>query len=51
MNIAVIIPALNPDEKLLRLVQQIKDKSDLPIIVVDDGSDAKSRYIFHTRGF
>lgn len=46
MNIAVIIPALNPDEKLLRLVQQIKDKSDLPIIVVDDGSDAKSRYIF-----
>ncbi|MDD4816659.1 MAG: bifunctional glycosyltransferase family 2/GtrA family protein [Victivallaceae bacterium] len=37
-NIAVVIPALNPDRKLLDLVAGLRCTMDNSIIVVDDGS-------------
>ena len=40
MNPVVIIPALNPDEKLILLVEELQ-KKDLHTIVVDDGSGAE----------
>ncbi|HOU10501.1 MAG TPA: glycosyltransferase [Clostridiales bacterium] len=46
MNAAVVIPALNPDRKLLRLVEDLKASGCGGIVVVDDGSDARSRPVF-----
>ena len=37
-NIPVIIPAYEPDEKLLKLLRQLKEAGIVHIIVVDDGS-------------
>ena len=45
MNPVVIIPALNPDEKLILLVEELQ-KKDLHTIVVDDGSGAEYAAIF-----
>ncbi|MBG0783490.1 MAG: phosphodiester glycosidase family protein [Anaerolineaceae bacterium] len=45
-NIAVLIPALNPDHKLVDLVQALKLIGLMNIVVVDDGSDASSQAIF-----
>lgn len=45
MNPVVIIPALNPDEKLILLVEELQ-KQDLHTIVVDDGSGAEYAAIF-----
>lgn len=45
MNPVVIIPALNPDERLISLVGQLS-KSGLPVVVVDDGSDQAHQVIF-----
>ena len=39
MNIVVIIPALNPDEKLIKLISELKDHFN-KIIVVNDGSES-----------
>jgi glycosyltransferase involved in cell wall biosynthesis len=36
--IAIVIPAYQPDARLLALVAELRDASDLPIVVVDDGS-------------
>ncbi len=44
MNIAVIIPALNPDENLIGYVDELLNSVD--VVVVDDGSDNKSLYVF-----
>ena len=38
-NVTVIIPSLNPDEKLLKLVDELQDNGFDDIIVVNDGSD------------
>jgi len=43
---AFIIPAYNPDDKLVALVDQIQAQSDIPIFIVDDGSKDASQYIF-----
>ena len=37
--VPVIIPAYEPDEKLIGLVEKLNQAELLPIIVVDDGSD------------
>lgn len=42
----IVIPALNPDIKLLNLVNDIRDDFDCRIICVNDGSDESSKYIF-----
>ncbi len=47
-SIAVIIPALNPDERMITLVQQLHDSGFVNIILVDDGSEIKNREYFKT---
>ncbi len=42
----VVIPAYQPDEKLLKLVLELKDKTDYPIVIVDDGSSEECRSLF-----
>ncbi|MGA2402796.1 MAG: glycosyltransferase [Syntrophobacteraceae bacterium] len=39
MNIAVLIPAYNPSEELVRLVEQLASTDISRVIVVNDGSD------------
>lgn len=38
-NVAILIPALNPDEKLVALVEKLKSIGLVNILVIDDGSD------------
>lgn len=45
-NIALIIPALNPEETLLDYVKELIDVGAGNIIVVNDGSTEEKRYIF-----
>lgn len=45
-NIAVLIPAFNPDTKLILLVNELTDHGIQNIIVVDDGSKKQCKYIF-----
>jgi glycosyltransferase involved in cell wall biosynthesis len=47
MKSVVIIPALNPDEKLVTLVEKLRG-DDFDIVVVDDGSSSECRNIFIT---
>ena len=42
----LIIPAYQPDLNLVKLVRLVHAKSDLHIIVIDDGSDADKKVIF-----
>lgn len=45
----VVIPAYEPDEKLLRLVDELKQQTDYKIIIVDDGSkNAESKDVFQS---
>lgn len=47
----VVIPAYEPDEKLLRLVDELKQQTDYKIIIVDDGSkNAESKDVFSKLG-
>ncbi len=46
MNQVIIIPALNPDEKMLRLVRDLRAYGFERIITVDDGSEAAYRQLF-----
>lgn len=45
MKPVIIIPALNPDEKLINLVKELK-KSNLPIVIINDGSKKECAEIF-----
>src|SRR5699024_653693 len=45
-NVTIVIPAYNPDKKLINLVKEIIDSSFEHIIIVNDGSKAESRDIF-----
>ncbi|MCR5689980.1 MAG: glycosyltransferase family 2 protein, partial [Clostridiales bacterium] len=42
----VVIPAYEPDEKLLAVVEQLKSETDYQIVVVDDGSSEEYRPLF-----
>lgn len=51
LKIGVIIPALNPDDKLVTLIQELKQATNLTslvkkIIIIDDGSDINHQQIF-----
>jgi len=46
MKPVVIIPALNPDEKLIALVEKLR-KQDFDVVVVNDGSSESCRGIFN----
>ena len=45
-DITIIIPSLNPDEKLIRTLDGILNKGFYKVIVVDDGSDAEHKKPF-----
>ena len=45
MNHVILIPAYNPDDKLLRLIDNLI-KLKVPIVVVNDGSEKRCDYIF-----
>jgi len=43
---AFIIPAYNPDKKLIEVVRNIQQVSNLKIFIIDDGSKESTQYIF-----
>lgn len=45
-NIAVVIPALDPDERLIAYCKSLSQYHGGTIVVVDDGSDEAHQYIF-----
>ena len=48
MNITAIVPSLNPDEKLMQVVQGLLDVGFTDIILVNDGSDEAHMKPFET---
>jgi len=46
-----IIPAYEPDEKLIKLVEELKEKCDGRILIIDDGSGEKYDCIFEKAEF
>ena len=42
----VVIPAYQPDNKLIKLVEKIHDKSDFKTLIIDDGSSPACQKIF-----
>ena len=48
MNITAIVPSLNPDEKLMQVVQGLLDVGFTDIILVNDGSDEAHLEPFET---
>lgn len=46
MNTTVVIPSLNPDEKILSTVKGLLDEGFDDIILVDDGSDSEHKHYF-----
>lgn len=45
-KVIVVIPAYEPDEKMLALVQELKQKTSFHIVIVDDGSGEKYAALF-----
>jgi glycosyltransferase involved in cell wall biosynthesis len=45
-NIAVLIPALNPNNKLVDLVKELNQIGLVNVVVIDDGSENPSQAIF-----
>ena len=46
MSIIIIIPTLNPNEKIIKLTKELFNLNFKNIVVIDDGSDNKFQYIF-----
>ena len=44
--ISIVIPALNPNSRMLQVVQAIRRRTDTPIVVVNDGSSAAYDDVF-----
>lgn len=47
-EIAIVIPALNPNDRMITLVQNLKEAGFENIILVDDGSEIENRKYFKT---
>lgn len=45
-NISIIIPAYEPDDKMIQLINQLNEVLKANIIVVDDGSSNKCNFVF-----
>ena len=45
-NIVVLIPALNPNNKLVDLVKQLNKMGLVNVMVIDDGSDDSAQAVF-----
>ena len=48
MNVTIVLPSLNPDEKMIRTVEGILAEGFTDIVVVDDGSAAEYKKPFET---
>ncbi len=46
LEYAFVIPAYNPDEQLVTVVQNIQQVSNRKIFIIDDGSDESTQFIF-----
>ena len=46
MNIAVLIPSLDPNERLGTLVSELRQRGVTQLVVIDDGSAARTQPIF-----
>ena len=42
----VVIPAYQPDDRLVDLVNELREKTAYPILVVDDGSSSVRATVF-----
>ena len=47
-NITVIIPSLDPDDKLLTVIRGVREKGFSDILLVDDGSRPENQHYFET---
>lgn len=43
---AIVIPALNPDNRMITLVKQLREHGFENIVLVDDGSEIENRKYF-----
>ncbi len=50
MNITVVLPSLNPDEKLLKVVRGVLAAGFTDVIIVNDGSDEAHTEAFNQAG-
>ncbi len=48
-NVTVVIPSLNPDGKLINLINELQDNGFDDIVVVDDGSDQEHKKYFPSK--
>ncbi len=46
----ILIPSLNPDEKMIRLIGELKEAGFSHIVCVDDGSSPEYRHFFREAG-
>ena len=46
MNVALVIPALNPDARLPDYCRELRRRTGAPLVVVDDGSRPERRPVF-----
>lgn len=45
-NVLIIIPALDPDEKMIKLIRELRENGAREILLVDDGSKVENKYLF-----
>jgi glycosyltransferase involved in cell wall biosynthesis len=46
LTLKIVIPAYQPDNRILKLIEEIKANSDFDIIIVNDGSDQSCEPVF-----
>lgn len=46
VSIPIIIPSYQPDERIIQLVEKLKEENLEPIVIVNDGSDEKYSALF-----
>lgn len=51
MQCVILIPAYNPDEHLLKLIDEVQEYGFTRILIVDDGSEVTCRKIFESAEF
>lgn len=47
-NVTVVIPSLDPDERLLTVIRGVQEKGFTDILLIDDGSAAENQHYFDT---
>ena len=49
-TIVILIPAYNPEQRLVNIVRELAQRTECPIVVVNDGSDAGLTEVFESIG-